>query len=319
MGGLTEAALNDGLRSEEQGYSDYHSVLVQGHILFRFHTQSSSLSTMGEGTDTIVLITGANQGIGYEVARQIGTEFPHCCVLLGSRDSQKGEDGATKLRRNGILVQAITLDVTDDASSKYICTGEKQNSWSCPTKFAYMANRIQVKSAVEAVTANYDHLDVLINNAGISNDAQLASSEVSARTVYMEQFNTNVFGAVQTTEAFLPLLERSKAARLVFTSSGMGSLTQRCDEMDKYYSSMLPIYRSSKAALNMICLHYAAKYKERGWKVNAVDPGHVATNLNRFKGPDPVESGAVQLVRMAMLGEEGPSGTFSNCKGVVPW
>jgi NAD(P)-dependent dehydrogenase (short-subunit alcohol dehydrogenase family) len=162
------------------------------------------------------------------------------------------------------------------------------------------------------VASKFGRLDVLINNAAISNDSRLADAGVSARAVFMEQFNTNLFGVAQVTEAFLPLLERSTTARLVFTSSRVGSLSQRCDESDKYYSSMIPVYRSSKAALNMLCLHYAAKYKGKGWKVNAVDPGHVATNLNRFTGPDPVESGAVQLVRMATLGDDGPTGTFSS-------
>lgn len=124
----------------------------------------------------------------------------------------------------------------------------------------------------------------------------------------------NTFGATLTTEAFIPLLKASSAPRIVFVSSGLGSLSHHRD-----YPVGLPIYRSSKAALNMIMLHYAFKYKDAGWKVNAVCPGFCATNLNSYRGTDTPENGAVNPVRLATLGDDGETGTFSNEEGIVTW
>jgi len=243
-------------------------------------------------TRNVVLITGANQGIGYQVAKQIAMEHRDYHVLMGSRDPERGAAAAAELLKEGLSVEVLNIDITDDKS---------------------------IEAAVKEVSSRYGRLDVLVNNAGISNDAKLNSSEDSVRSIYQEQFNTNVFGTAQVTEAFLSLLQESLTPRIVFTSSTLGSLALRTDDQNKYYTQMLPVYRASKAALNMLCLHYAAKYKEKGWKVNTVDPGHVATSLNRFKGPDPVEKGAIQLVRMATWGPAGPTGTFSSKEGPVPW
>ena len=241
---------------------------------------------------TLVLITGSNQGLGFQVAKTIVSEYANHHVLMGCRDTQRGTAAAVMLQQQGYSVEAITLDVTVDAS---------------------------IIRAAEHVQSKYGKLDVLINNAGIGNESSAGDPVGSLRALYGEQFDTNLFGAALVTEVFSQLLERSPAPRVVFTSSALGSLTQRTDPNDRFYSVMLPAYRTSKAALNMLCLHYATKYKEAGWKVNTVDPGHVATNLNRFKGPDSVESGAAQLVRMATLGPDGPTGTFSNKEGGVPW
>lgn len=124
----------------------------------------------------------------------------------------------------------------------------------------------------------------------------------------------NTFGATLTTEAFIPLLKASPAPRIVFVSSSIGSLALHPD-----YPVGLPIYRSSKAALNMIMLHYAFKYKDAGWKINAACPGFCATNLNNYGGKDTPENGAVNAVRLATLGDDGETGTFSNKEGIVAW
>lgn len=241
----------------------------------------------------IILITGANQGIGFELAKKIAQDHRDSHVLMGCRNEARGVEAAATLQKQGLSVEPLQLDVTEDTS---------------------------IFKASKYVESTFGRLDVLVNNAGIGNDSRLLEVGISAREVYREQFDTNLFGAAQVTETFTPLLEKSTAgARLVFTSSGLGSLAQRTDSNDHYYSVMLPIYRTSKAALNMLCLHYAVKYKDAGWKVNTVDPGHVATNLNKFKGPNAVETGAVQLAHMAMLGPSGPTGTFSNRAGIVPW
>lgn len=249
------------------------------------------MSTTTTTTKELVLITGANQGIGFEVSRALVLRGYH--VLLGSRCANRGIAAAERLQQEGLSVEVVQLDVTDDNS---------------------------IKRAVEHVQSTYGRLDVLINNAAIANDTRLEEPALeSVRGAFMEQFNTNVFGAAAMTEAFTPLLGKSTLPRILFTSSGLASLTQRSDPSDRSYDSMVPIYRTSKAALNMLCLHYAAKYAKDGWKVNAVDPGHVATNLNRYKGPDPVQSGAIQLTNLVILGSEAPTGTFSRKEGIVPW
>lgn len=246
-----------------------------------------------EAKTCIILITGANQGIGYELAKKLAQDHACCHVLMGSRDTARGEQAATTLQQQGLSVEALWLDVTNDVS---------------------------ISEAEAYVDSEFGRLDVLVNNAGISNDKQLDKPGTSVREVFREQFDTNLFGVAQVTEVFAPLLKKSSTgARLVFTSSWMGSLAQRNDVSDRYYQSMLPVYRTSKAALNMLCLHYAMKHKDDGWKVNTVDPGHVATSLNNFQGPDNVEIGVLQLARMAMLEEDGPTATFSNRFGIVPW
>lgn len=188
---------------------------------------------------SIVLVTRANQGIGFQVAKQILTNHDRYHVIIESQTPHRGEAAALELQQQNLSAEAIIIDVTDDDS---------------------------IATAVQLISSNYGRLDVLINNAGISNDSQLGKAGVSMRSLYIEQFDTNVFGAAQVTETFLPLLEKSSLPHIVFTSSGLGSLTQRADENDKCYSLMVPIYRASKAALNMLCLHYAAKYKNNEWK-----------------------------------------------------
>jgi len=257
---------------------------------------AANVANDGQDSRRVVLITGANQGIGYQVAKRIAQDYhPSTHVLMGCRDLIRGEEAALSLKQQGLSVEALFVDVTDDVS---------------------------ILEAAEHVSATYGRLDVLINNAGISNDGSLGQPGVSERKIFQKQFNTNLFGAMQVTETFTPLLDKSQSPRLVFTSSRLGSLTQRTDPEDPYYSAMLPAYRTSKAALNMLCLHYAVKHRQSSggrWKVNAVEPGHVATNLNGFRGPEPVESGATEIVRMAMLGADGPTGTFSSNAGIVPW
>jgi NAD(P)-dependent dehydrogenase (short-subunit alcohol dehydrogenase family) len=127
-------------------------------------------------------------------------------------------------------------------------------------------------------------------------------------------FAVNTFGAALTTEAFIPLLSASPAPRIVFMSTNLGSLKNRWAN-----PVALPIYRSSKVALNMLMLHYALKYKDDGWKINASCPGFCATKLNDFAGFNTPESGALNAVRLATLEEEGETGTFSNKEGVISW
>jgi NAD(P)-dependent dehydrogenase (short-subunit alcohol dehydrogenase family) len=233
---------------------------------------------------TIVLITGANKGIGFEIAKKLAKEQPTYHILLGSRDPERGAASAAKLQAKN--VEAITIDVTSDAS---------------------------ISAAASTVASKFGRLDVLINNAGIANDNKHIPGNDSLRDVMLEAYNVNVFGAMQTFETFAPLLEKSENPRVVFMSSTVGSFTIQSG-MGHY-----PIYRSTKSALNMLVMTYAHLYKEKGWKINACCPGYVATDLNNFHGLGKVEDGAINAVRLATLGKDGETGTFSNKEGPIPW
>jgi NAD(P)-dependent dehydrogenase (short-subunit alcohol dehydrogenase family) len=186
-------------------------------------------------------------------------------------------------------VENITIDVTDDKS---------------------------IEAAAQMVQSKFGRLDVLINNAGISIDRDKGSS---IRSRMERTFAVNIFGAAATTEAFVPLLEKSAAARLVFVSSDLGSLAHRADPEGRHHYVDAPAYRSSKAAMNMLALGYAHRYRSQGWKVNIHNPGYTATDLNMHSGPGTVEDAAIGAVRLATLGADGETTTFSEKEGPLPW
>ncbi|MFF3378961.1 SDR family oxidoreductase [Streptomyces sp. NPDC002680] len=234
---------------------------------------------------TTTLITGANRGLGRETARRLIAAGHR--VYLGSRDERRGREAAA-----GLGARPVVMDVTDDAS---------------------------VRGAAELVGAEAGRLDVLVNNAGVvglGNDAHEATAD-QVRITY----ETNVFGIVRVTHAFLPLLERSAAPVVVNVSSGLGSLG--IADAPERHTSLLPVYyaalayNSSKAALNMLTVQYARSHP--GMRINAVDPGHTATDFNGHQGPQTVAEGAEVIVRMAMIGPDGPSGGFFGNNGPVPW
>jgi NAD(P)-dependent dehydrogenase (short-subunit alcohol dehydrogenase family) len=237
---------------------------------------------MAKSTSTIVLITGANQGIGFSIARKLTAENPGYHVLLGARDPKKGEDAASKLQGEGLSVEALTIDVSSDRS---------------------------IFDAFQEVSSKYGRLDVLINNAGISR----AKPHSSLREEMQELYNTNAFGAAQVMETFVPLLEKSSLPRVIFMSSILGS-SRYPGEPDKWLS-----YKTSKAAMNKICQFYAQKFSEKKWKINACCPGYIGTNLNNYAGTGTVEEGAVNASRLATLGEDGETGTYSNRQGPIEW
>ena len=162
------------------------------------------------------------------------------------------------------------------------------------------------------VEAQFARLDVLINNAGIAIDNEFKTGD-SFRELIYKTYNTNVFGAVQTTEAFIPLFEKSTKPRIVFVSSRLGSFGK--DEVPGAF----PIYRSTKSALNMFMVQYAHRFGEKGWKINGACPGFLAANLNNYGGTGDVETGAINISRLATLGKDGESGTFSNKEGPLPF
>ncbi|MCP3784845.1 SDR family oxidoreductase [Micromonospora sp. A3M-1-15] len=234
---------------------------------------------------TTTLITGANKGLGFETARRL-VAAGHT-VWIGSRDAERGRRAAERLG-----ARFVPLDVTDDAS---------------------------VAAAARTVEAG-GGLDVLVNNAGIeartADNGVVGAAEVTAEDM-RTLFETNVFGPVRVTHAFLPLLRRSAAPVVVNVSSGLASLTRLADPADPAYGYPGVAYPASKAALNMVTVQYAKAFP--GMRVNAVEPGFTATDLNGRTGTQTVEEGAEIIVRMAQVGPDGPTGGYVDAAGPLPW
>lgn len=235
------------------------------------------------------MITGANKGIGREIARRLAAEG--YAVWLGARDRGRGEAAAAELAKDGAAVRFLEIDVTDDAS---------------------------VARAAEAFAGETERLDVLVNNAGIATGygAPPSAEPLAAMKAVYE---VNVFGPVRVTQAFLPLLRKSPAARIVMMSSGLGSLGLLSDPAGGFYDRNFLAYNSSKTALNAVTLAFAKELAPLGIKVNAADPGYTATDLNGHRGVRTVEQGAEIAVRLAMLGGDGPTAGYFNDEGAVPW
>jgi NAD(P)-dependent dehydrogenase (short-subunit alcohol dehydrogenase family) len=240
-------------------------------------------------TSSIALVTGANKGIGKEIARQLALKGVF--VLLGTRDRTRGQKAEADLKAQGLSVQFLPLDVTDQQS---------------------------VDQAASYVESHYGRLDILVNNAGVALDWG-RPSESDIETL-QKTYDTNVFGVFRITKAMLPFLRKSKAARIVNVSSALGSVTLTADPHGPFQGrSMLLAYCSSKSALNMLTLQFAGELKGSGIKVNAVTPGYVATDMNHNQGTKTVEQGAATPVRLALLPNDGPTGGFFSDEGVVPW
>ncbi len=230
---------------------------------------------------TVTLITGANKGLGYETARRLIAKGQK--VYIGARDQERGTKAAKDLG-----AQFIQIDVCNDES---------------------------VKKAAQQIEKLEGHLDVLINNAGVAGGFMKAE-EVSAE-VMIKTFDTNVFGIVRTTQAFLNLLRKSKSPVIVNVSSGLGSFGVAFDK-SLYESSIINVhYNSSKAAVNMLTVQYSKAFPDI--RINAVDPGYTATDLNNHGGPQTVSEGTDAIVQMALIGNDGPTGTYINRHGALPW
>lgn len=233
-------------------------------------------------TKKTALITGANKGLGREIARQLGQKG--YTVWLGCRDVERGEEAASALRKEGLDAHALALDVTDDAS---------------------------VSAAAQTFGKANDTLDALVNNAGVATGGfapPSAASLADMRGVY----DVNVFGPVRVTQAFLPFLRRGGQGRIVMMSSSLGSIAEQLDMTSGTYGVNLLGYNSSKSALNMITVAFAKELVAQGIKVNAANPGYVATDLNGHQGYRAVEQGAEIAVHLATLGPMGPTAGFFN-------
>ncbi|MEV6042680.1 SDR family NAD(P)-dependent oxidoreductase [Streptomyces xanthochromogenes] len=234
---------------------------------------------------TTTLITGANKGLGFETARRL-VAAGHT-VYIGSRDAERGRLAAQRLG-----ARTVRLDVTDEAS---------------------------VRAAAAAIEAD-GGLDVLINNAGIeargAGNSVPGAAEVTADQMRLV-FETNVFGTVRVTHAFLPLLERSAAPVVVNVSSGLASLAHLSDATSPAYGYPGVAYPASKTAVNMITVQYAKAFP--AMRINAVEPGFTKTDLNGNTGVQTVEQGADIIVRMASVGPDGPTGGYFDAHGRLPW
>ncbi|MFF1681615.1 SDR family oxidoreductase [Streptomyces sp. NPDC058256] len=234
---------------------------------------------------TTTLITGANKGLGFETARRL-VAAGHT-VYIGSRDAERGRLAAERLG-----VRSVQLDVTDDAS---------------------------VAAAVKTVEAD-GGLDVLINNAGIeergANNTVIGAADVTA-DLMRSTFETNVFGVVRVTHAFLPLLRRSAAPVVVNVSSGLASMARVTAPDTPTYAYPGVAYPASKTAVNLITVQYAKAFPEM--RINCVEPGYTATDLNGHTGIQTVEQGAEIIVRMAQVGPDGPTGGYFDADGPMPW
>ncbi len=237
----------------------------------------------------IVLITGANKGIGFETARQLGKQG--YTILVGARDESICLSAVEKLKGYGFDADFIEIDAT---------------------------NTETIKTAVEKVGEKYGRLDVLVNNAGIALDSSEKPSEVSM-DLLRKTFDTNFFGVIAITQAFLPLIKKSENGRIVNVSSGLGSLTQHSDPSWDFYNVKPLAYNSSKTALNAFTVTLAHELKDTNIKVNSADPGYTATDLNGNSGTKTVAEGASVITDLATLGADGATGSYFDDQGVLPW
>ncbi|MGH8446831.1 MAG: SDR family oxidoreductase [Solimonas sp.] len=239
----------------------------------------------------IALITGGNRGIGLETARQLAAEG--VLVIVAARDYAKAADTARELRKASHEAEAIQLDVTDAAS---------------------------IRAAAEEVERRHGHLDILVNNAGIIRSSP--DGQVSTQTIedWRWTFETNLFGLVETTQAFLPLLKKAEAARIVHLSSILGSNTLHEQPGSPIYEfKAVPAYSASKSAVNAYTVHLAYELRDTPIKVNAAHPGYVKTDMNAGGGELEVPDGARTSVALALLGADGPSGKLIHLGEVLPW
>jgi NAD(P)-dependent dehydrogenase (short-subunit alcohol dehydrogenase family) len=248
----------------------------------------------------VALVTGANQGIGLQIAKELAAK--DFTVLVGSRNLARGVEAAKSIKGDA---RAIQLDVTD---------------------------RTSIADAAQRIREELGRLDVLVQNAAISNirKTQLGLSLQESSKIYVASqvsvdevraiWETNVFGVLAVYQAMLPLLREAPAARIVNVSSGVGSLTRTADPSYHYRKMFTPGYSASKTAMNAMTIAMAIELEGTTIKVNAVSPGFTKTNLNGYEGTDSVEEGASQAVKMALIGPDGPTGTFTHATmGTLSW
>lgn len=240
----------------------------------------------------VAFITGANRGLGFEIAQQLGKQGMH--IILGTRDPDKGRAALDKLSTDGIQAECVGIDVSDSAS---------------------------IATAAQAVAGKHEHLDVLVNNAGLLNDYGVTASQLPLDDL-RASFETNFFGAFETTQKLLPLIRKSPAGRIVNMTSDLGSLTAMGDPEHPQFAAYAAGYQASKCALNVLTRQFAKELSHTQIKVNSASPGVCRTDMGGEDAPLSVEQGAATAVWLATLDAGGPTGRFfsSTLEGAEhPW
>lgn len=238
----------------------------------------------------IALVTGATRGIGFETCRQLAQAG--VLVLLAGRSLASATKAAEQLKSQGLSVEPVTLDVTNAAH------------------IAQLAADIQ---------SRFGRLDILVNNAGVLLDDVALKPSQQTLACWRETFDTNVFAVVEVTQALLPLLRAAPAARIVNVSSQLGSFGLHTDPQSPIYGFKIPAYDASKSVVNSWTVHLAHELGGTPVKVNAIHPGYVQTDMNGGAGELPASDGAKSSVQMALLNDDGPSGTFTHLGKTLPW
>ena len=245
---------------------------------------------MSSTNKTITLISGSNTGIGLAAAIQLAKDHGHH-VIIGSRNESAGKDAAAAIIADGFAASAVKLDLSSDDS---------------------------ITAAVRTIEQDFGVLDVLINNAGILIDT--LKDKPKTRELFSRSFDTNVTGAACLTEACVPLLRKSSVPRVIFVSSRMGSVSEATNKETMYYNVDYKSYDASKAALNMLAINYARILEDVGAMVNVACPGLVQTKLTGFiQYGTTTDIGATRLVQLATAAKGGPTMTFSDKDGIIPW
>ncbi len=242
----------------------------------------------------IALITGANRGIGFETARQLGRR--EIKILLGARNEKLGKEAEASLKGEGLDVEFLLLDAAD----------EKTHA-----------------SAAKYIQEKFGHLDILINNSGVNLEGNpenpIKPASQTPLEIYRKTFETNFFGLVALTQKLLPLIKKSDSGRIVNLSSVLGSTTLHSQPESIIYDAKVPAYDVSKAAVNSFTVHLAYELKDTPIKVNAAHPGWVKTDMGGENAPMGIEDGAQTSVALALLADDGPTGKFIHLDRELPW
>jgi NAD(P)-dependent dehydrogenase (short-subunit alcohol dehydrogenase family) len=244
-------------------------------------------------TQKVALITGANRGLGFETAKQLGQQG--VTVILAARSLDKADEAASKLKEQGIDAYGLKLDVTDKAD---------------------------YQPAVDYIDNKFGKLDILVNNAGVG-PKEWVIGEIKASTTTTDEleyiFKTNLFSVVALTHALLPLIKKSDAGRIVNLSSILGSLTLHSQPDSPIATAKTLSYDASKAALNVFTIHLAAELAGTNIKVNSVHPGWVKTDMGTDAAPMEIVDGAKTSVELSLIGPDGPNGRFMHLGEELPW
>jgi NAD(P)-dependent dehydrogenase (short-subunit alcohol dehydrogenase family) len=242
-----------------------------------------------ESKNKIALVTGANKGIGFEIAKKLGAAG--CTVILGARNEKLGHEACEKLKATGAKVEYLNLDLLNPDS---------------------------IGNAAKTIEQKHGRLDILVNNAGILEQSDGSPTKTDVDSVEAS-LRTNFIGPLRVTQAVAPLLKKSEEGSIVNVSSALGSCAFNGDRNSPYADTKYLGYAASKAALNMMTVQLAYELRDTNIKVNSVCPGYCATDINDNQGFLTAEEGAREPARLALLDKSGPTGEYRNTEGVIPW